>query len=266
MGEKLIDYRANLQKNSDVFLFNFKEEFAAFGEIVDCIDRFLSVISTHHTVEGKSILDFVPFLAYIERQYLSSFQAFATYQSYQGWVALRPAIESALIMGKWRDDKKNSEIWLEHESNWKAYNSVYMGRSLVSESLPDSAMIQGALKLLNDRYLHVNPSYYSRHLGSRSLPQGDFYIEVLLTDPQDDLELGLYCYLHLTIFILHKLGLMFQPLFEKKEPFDVPLEKFFKVLGPKAARLSQRSTESATELKKLGLWPDGVLRSARQPS
>jgi hypothetical protein len=46
MSNQLIEYRSVLHKNSEVFLFNYKEEFAAFGFTDQYFDKFVKVIST----------------------------------------------------------------------------------------------------------------------------------------------------------------------------------------------------------------------------
>ena len=85
------------------------------------------------------------------------------YQSYQSWVLLRPAIESALIMGRWLDNFNNFEVWKDHPDSWKNYKNIYQGKNLVSDSLPKSTDIQNVLKHINDDFMHTNPSYYQRH-------------------------------------------------------------------------------------------------------
>lgn len=259
MAQELMEYRSKIHMNSEIFLFNFKDEFAAFDLIVGILNKFLSVISTEHMISGKSLVGFIPHLSLIHRQYLNSFQGFSTFQSYQGWVMLRPAIESFLIIGKWLDDKDNFEIWKRHEEDWKSYNRVYSGKNLISKSLQDSDSIQLVLKTLNDRYIHANPSYYSRHSAVQQVDADNYYLWTSYFDDQKEHEVGLYSFLHLTIFMLNGLGKTLQPLFNNKEPFEVDIAKFQKVFGEKARILAHESSENLKELVDLGLWPKQVL-------
>jgi len=263
MSDELLEYRSVMYRNSEVFLFNYKEEFAAFGVIVDYLNSFLAVVSTQHMNNGKSLVGFIPHLSIIHRQYLNSFQNFATFQSYQGWVLLRPAIESILIMGKWLDDRDNFEVWKKHEQDWKSYNSVYSGKNLASKSLSNSDLIQSVLKKLNDKFMHANPSYYNRHSSIQQVDAENYHLWTSFFDDQKEHQVHLYAYLHFTIFMLHSAGMMFQPLFSVNEKFKVDLSKFQRVFENKVRAIANESLVNHSVLLELGLWPNHALEPIR---
>jgi len=263
MSDELLEYRSVIYRNSEVFLYNFKEEFAAFGVTVEHINIFLKVISTQHMTNGKSLVGFIPHLSLIHRQYLNSFQSFSTFQSYQGWVLIRPAIESILIMGKWLDDRDNFEVWKKHEEDWKSYNSVYSGKSLASKSLSDSDRIQSVLKKLNDKFMHANPSYYHRHSAIQKVDGENYYMWTSFFDDQKEHEIHLYAFLHLTIFMLYRLGMMFQPLFARTDAFQVDISKLEKVFEKRVRGLANEAKGNYSVLSELGLWPNNILEPIR---
>ncbi len=260
MTDQLLDYRKTLHKNSEIFLLNFREEFRTFGFTCNYIDRFIRVVSKDHMITGKTLISFVPYLSIIQRQYHSAFQAFSVFQSYNGWVLLRPAIESALIMGKWLDDRDNLEVWKKHEEDWRKYSNIYSGKNLVSVSLPDSSSIQSVLKIINDLFMHANPSYYHRHTELNQVDENNFFLKVAWFDDQKDHENHLYAFLHVTALILNKVGQMLIPLYKNTSPFLVDLEGLQKNFRDKVAELAKTDELNYKTLSELGLWPNNLLQ------
>lgn len=263
MSNKLIEYRSALHSNGEVFLFNFKEEFTAFGVTDAYVNQFLSVISREKMESGKSLVGFIPHLSIIQRQCRNAFQCFSVFQSYQGWVLLRPAIESILIMGKWLDDRNNFEVWKQQETDWKSYRKVYEGKNLQSNSLPSAELIQGLLKTINDNFMHANPSYYHRHSQISQIDQDNFFLTISYFDDQKDHVSHLYAFLHATLFMLKQLGQMLAALYKNKGPFHVDLERLQKAFHAKVIGILNDDPESRKVLLELGLWPNILLQPTR---
>lgn len=260
MSNQLIEYRSSLHLNGEVFLLNFKDEFAAFGVTDQYFDKFIKIVSTKHMKNGKTLIGLIPLLMIMQRQYRNSFQSISVFQSYQSWVLLRPAIESALIMGKWLDDLNNFEIWKEHQDNWKNYQNIYQGKNLVSDSLPKSDRIQEVLKRINDNFMHTNPSYYRRHSQLIDIDENTVGVFVNFTDEEQDHRAHTYAFIHLTLFVLKKVGIMLSDRYEEQESFSVNLNKLHDYFVGSAREIANENNEYKKLLLEIGLWPNKSLQ------
>jgi hypothetical protein len=256
MSNELIQYRSMLHQNGEIFLFNFKEEFAAFGETDRYFQKFAGIISTERMKNGKTLVGLIPLMIIMQRQYRNAFQNISVFQSYQAWVLVRPAIESALVMGKWLDDLSNFHVWKQHENNWKDYQRIYQGKNLVSQSLPDSSNIQNVLKHINDNFMHTNPSYYRRHSEVVDVDEKNVGMFVTYTDDEQDHRAHLYAFLHLTLFILKSVGQMLSKSYPEHLSFDVNLEKLQNFFCRRVNEIARSNSEHRKLLEELGLWPN----------
>ncbi len=263
MSNELIEYRSVLHQNGEIFLFNFKEEFAAFGETDRYFQKFSGIISTERMKNGKTLVGLIPLLMIMQRQYRNAFQNISVFQSYQAWVLVRPAIESALVMGKWLDDLSNFDVWKQHENNWKDYQKIYQGKNLVSQSLPDSSNIQKVLKHINDNFMHTNPSYYRRHSEVVDVDEKNVGMFVTYTDDEQDHRAHLYAFLHVTLFLLRSVGQMLSKNYPDHLSFDVNLEKLQNVFSRSAKEVAKNNSEHRKLLEELGLWPNTLLEPTR---
>ena len=259
MSKELIEYRSVLHQNGEIFLLNFKEEFAAFGETDKYFQKFGEIISTQRMKNGKTLVGLIPLLMIMQRQYRNAFRNISVFQSYQAWVLLRPAIESALVMGKWLDDLSNFEVWKKHENNWKDYQKIYQGINMVSESLPDSSDIQKVLKHINDDFMHTNPSYYRRHSQLIDVDEKNVGMYVTYIDDKQDHCAHLYAFLHVTLFILKSVGKMLSKSYPDHLSFEVNLQKLQSVFSNKVKEIVKSNDEHRKVLEELGLWPNNLL-------
>ena len=260
MSNQLLEYRSALHLNGEVFLFNYKDEFAAFGVTDQYFDMFMKTVSTKHMINGKTLIGLIPLLMIMQRQYRNAFQSISVFQSYQSWVLLRPAIESALIMGKWLDDLSNFDVWKRHQDNWKNYQKIYQGKNLVSDSLPSSSDIQKVLKSINDDFMHTNPSYYKRHSQIIDLDKDTVGMFVNFTDDEQDHRAHVYAFLYLTIFILKRVGEMLSDRYEEKGNFTVNLDKLHDHFVKNARQIAAQDEEYKKLLLEIGLWPNKSLQ------
>ena len=259
MRNELLNYKSTLSLNREVFLLNFKEEFDCFSQTYVILNKFITLVGTKRTLAGHSLVSFVPFLMLMARQAFNAFEAMAVFQSYQSWVTLRPALESALIMGKWVDDPNNATIWGNREINKKEYIKIYRGRNLVSKSLPDSRVIQEVLGRINDDFMHLNPNYYFRHLRNKDLNTESILVNIEFNDDAIDHEAHLYSFLHLTRFLLQSLGEMFKKEFGAFPELDAHLNPLQQRFAQRVAALLKKEPKTKCVLEKIGLWPSTFL-------
>jgi hypothetical protein len=219
--------------------------FAALGE----------QLRTGRDATGKTHISLAPFFFIIQRQAATAFDALSANQAYAAWVALRTGVESALIIGKWVDDKKNADIWAERFSNRKAYQNAYQGKALRSASLSRSADIQQALSAINDRFLHPNPDYYRRHLSSRDLPTGEILLELNFFDDEQAIAVGLLGMLHLNAVVQDSLAQLFANLFVDTPRLDTGLNDLEKKGVDFRNKAGAHDPESESILVEIGLWP-----------
>ncbi len=189
--------------NRDVFLLNHGKLVGACDRLHTGLEAIARGLLGKYDVTGNSYsASFVPFLALMQRQLVSAFDHLASYQAYQAWVMIRPAVEIPLIMGKWIDKPACAEIWKNRERNPKPYKQEYSGKNMRSDALPRSDQIQSVLSLLNDQFLHPNPYYYHRHLQLSPTDNAAISIKLEYFDAQDTIEAHVLAFLHL-IGIIH---------------------------------------------------------------
>ena len=113
-----LEYRAARSTSRDIFLLNHREFVGACDDLHAGLAAIANGLRGKCDVAGKSYsASFVPFLALMQRQLFSAFDHLASFQAYQAWVTIRPAVEIPLIMGKWIDNPACCEIWKNRESD-----------------------------------------------------------------------------------------------------------------------------------------------------
>jgi hypothetical protein len=250
----ILDYRAASVKNQDIFLLNHPYAFHAFGGLNDCFVRLGQRLQNGRDKNRKTYAaSFIPFLLLMQRQALSAFQALSSHQSYQGWVLLRPCLESALIMGKWVDDRKNAEIWGNRASDPKAYRQTYTGKALRSAALPRAADIQSVLSRINDDFMHLNSDYYSRHTEMRPAGESSYHLLVQYFDDDVDHRAHTFAFLHLIAVILESMSGLLDGLFGKAGT-DCGLRELEDLLRPDVAAFAGEHSDRNSILVEMGLW------------
>ena len=120
-------YRCVRSMNRDAFLLNHGEMVHANDKLYGAIGMLAKRLRGKHDADGKTFVSFIPFLALMQRQVLSAFDHLASFQAYQAWMMVRPAIEIPLVMGKWIDEPAAAEIWMRRDTDPKAYQREYSG-------------------------------------------------------------------------------------------------------------------------------------------
>lgn len=124
-GRKVIlEYQSAGDVNRNIFLLNHSYAFHAFGALHDQSNLLGAMLQTGRDAHGSTYVSFLSFLLLIQRQALSAFQMVWSHQSYQARVLLRPAIQGALMMGKWVDDPTNADIWKARQTDPKRYRGI----------------------------------------------------------------------------------------------------------------------------------------------
>lgn len=249
----ILDYRAALGKNQDIFLLNHPYAFHAFGGLNDCFLQLGQRLQTGRDKNRKTYVSFIPFLLPMQRQALSAFQALSSHQSYQAWVLLRPCLESALIMGKWVDNRKNVDIWKNRASDPKAYRQAYSGKALRSAALPRAGDIQSVLSRINDDFMHLNRAYYSRHTEMRPAGESAHHLLVQYFDDDVDHQAHTYAFLHLMAVVLESMSGLLDGLFGPAAA-DCGLRELEDLLRPGIAALAGEHPDRNSILVELGLW------------
>jgi len=124
---QILDYRAHVAFNREVFLLRYEHPFRTFCSIDGNFGILLQLVQSQRDPAGNSHISLAPFLMLMQRQSRSAFEALASDQSYQAWVLIRPAVEAALIIGKWVDDPKQRKDLGESKGARKALSEDILG-------------------------------------------------------------------------------------------------------------------------------------------
>jgi len=256
----LLDYRAAVGKNRGIFVLNYPAVVRSLDIALSSFDRLARQLGTEKDGQGNSHVSLLPFLFILQRQTMAAFDALASHQAYLAWVALRPGIESALIMGKWFDDPNNAQIWERRFENPHPYIKQYQGKALISISLPRSADVQQVLKEINDHYLHPNPRYYRRHLELTQSDDGSTLLEVNFFDDDMEVEATIVALMHLVVVTQDAVARMFAARFPRATVVDVGLRSIEANWREEARRVAALGPLAAWTVEKLGLWPPDASR------
>jgi len=253
---KYLEYRAARSINRDIFLLNHREFIAANDVLHAGLGKIARGLLGKYDINNKSYsASFIPFLALMQRQVFSAFDSLASFQAYQAWVMIRPAVEIPLIMGKWIDNPACAEIWKNRENDPEKYRREYSGKKMRSDALPRSDHIQSILKLLNDQFLHPNPFYYHRHLHITPLENKATSIKVEYFDEQKIIEAHVLAFLHMIGIIHDSVREMFSKLvgiIAGSRKLLCSIEERF---GHRASEIADSDPVSKRLLNDLGCWP-----------
>ncbi|MGH7381075.1 MAG: hypothetical protein ACREKR_02460 [Candidatus Methylomirabilales bacterium] len=252
---EILEYYSVLRTNRDIFLLNQPDAFGAHETIHRTFGRIGRLLATTRDQRGSSHISLIPFILLMQRQAVAAFWSLASHQSYQAWVALRPCVESALIIGKWIEEPDNARIWSEREHDRAAFKKAYEGKALISSRLPRASEIQGVLRTINDDFMHTNTRYYSRHV--EAAPGGPDHINLLLHYfDRDEREhrAHVLAFLHLSVVMQDSLCAMFASVFPPGATINAGLSAFEELFKPKTTDLLNRAPAVLPVLDELGLW------------
>lgn len=195
------EYRAALSLNRETFLVNHEHvvrHFVACDRDFDVIMELLREYDQY----GKTQVSLAAFVMVMRRQAQVAFNHVSEYQAHQGWVMFRFVVELALFIGMFIDDRRNFELWMNKHNDLKGYMKAFQGKQFCPKALKNSTRIRSVHKFMNDHYLHVNPSYFYRHL---SLKEGDtesrFNLTLAYSEEQYDTYVSSIAMVHLLALI-----------------------------------------------------------------
>lgn len=252
--DQVLDFRAAIEKNRQVFALQHAYAYYAFFGLTEAYDRVGRRLQSGRDAKGKSYVSLIPFLLIVQRQSMSAFEVLASYRSYESWVLLRPALEAALIMGKWVDDPENAAIWNSRGTRKTEYIKHFSGKGLISTSLPYAGALRSVLDRLNDEFVHANEPYYSRHTNAQAVSGDNILLRLEFFDDDGDLACHTLAFLHLCAVIADSLDEMLATILPSTgEP--APIGHALEVeLQARAESVRGDAVHDRT-LLELGLWP-----------
>ncbi len=250
----ILDFESARSYNRHAFLLNEGHAFSAYSQIDQNFERLAYVLSKGRDKNGKSYVSLIPFILLMRRQALNAFWSLCGYQSFEGWILLRPCLESALIIGKWIDDPETATIWRNREKDRDKYAREYSGKRLRSKSLLHSDLIQSVLSRINDDFMHANPKYYQRH--TKVCERSAEIIEVNVDYFDDDAnhEAHLLAFLNLVIFVQRSLSDLLASLLIDQTKVNVGFDSFQKAFSIRYNDFMNKNPNHAIVVKELGLW------------
>jgi hypothetical protein len=202
-------------------------------------------------------LNVIPMLWLLRRQTFIALDSLASQQAYQAWVSIRPGLEAALIIGRWFDHPHLRTTWEQRWKDPEAYRRAYSGTKLQSSALPRSAEFQTSLGLINDHFLHPNPSYAFRHLKATKREDSSIELEFNYFDDSSFHWASVLALLHLLISVSDSMGLM---LAARSRNHSVCSDAFgfLAFQSDHAVAVSAAAAAGTLEafiLHSIGLWP-----------
>jgi hypothetical protein len=252
------EYLDAKETNRKAFAEAYPAVIDAFEVSVRAFSALGEQLRTGRDFNNKTHVSLAPFFLILQRQSMVAYDVISTRQAYQAWVSIRTGIESALIIGKWVDDKSNADIWENRFEDPKPYRKVYQGSGLESKALPNSGSIRSALSHINDLFLHPNPRYYYRHLSMKDLPDKMISLEIDFFDTEDEVSLAILGVLHLVAYVQDSLAAMFASLFIDMAKLDVGLLDFESKAAGWRSDLGRKHSNLEWSLVNLGLWPAAI--------
>lgn len=252
-----VAYHGTLAMNRKVFLLNHGDFVRAYDQIHAALERLPVELATKRDINGKTNVSLIPFMALMSRQTLLGFDHLASFQPYQAWMAVRPAVEIPLVIGKWLDDPKAAAVWLKRETDPKAYMKEYGGgKQMRSNSLKCSPEVQSVLKALNDQFVHPNPFYYHRHLELASIGNGKISLEINYFDEQDTIQPHVLAFLHLASFLHDGMRDMLASVLGSTHNTRAIVPGLQDRFGDRVRSIRASDPIGAKILRELGVWPE----------
>lgn len=254
-----IDYRRTIAANREIFLLKYPNVLLDFLKTDDYCSALIASLTKRHLPSGKTLVSYIPLIGLLQRQLRNSFEAFSAAQSYQGWVILRPALESVLIMGKWSDDRKYCDLWMNRDKNRKAYSREYSGPKLESVNLPLSKEIRAVLSRINDDFMHLNECYYMRHSSLNPINEEKFLYKIGYFDQDIVQDFHLHAFMHLSLLVIRSVAKMLDNEFKDGVSYPIDVDGFQKAYKEIIQKLVKKDPDHVKVLTELGLWPNHLM-------
>ncbi|MBN2307550.1 MAG: hypothetical protein JXR94_01180 [Candidatus Hydrogenedentes bacterium] len=257
--EELPLYFDFLARKRVKLLRQFAVQFQAYCETDRLLDSLERVLVSGLDVNGKSQVSLLPMLCIMQRQCANAIEDFFAALGYQGWMTFRPAVEAALIIGKWFDDRHNCEVWIERRDHKEEYLKAYRGKALRSSSLPNSPRLQSLLSKLNDEFLHVNFDYYRRHMKLEGGAADNLTLTALWTDTPLVAEAHVTAFAYVSRLLVCSVGEMLKNKFQCLHEFADSSRDVAESLSERVSHLIAEAPEVKRIFTELAAWPRDLL-------
>lgn len=246
-------YRNVLTQNRELFLLKFPNVFRDFVRL-DMLFVKAAEISKLRNANKENNAGFIPLVNVMRRQTVNAFESLACMQADQAWVIFRPAIEAALVMGKWMDNPSDCEVWKNRHQHVKEYKDKFWGKGVVSHSLPRAADLRAVLTRINDEYMHLNCDYVNRSTIIRPIDRDNLSISIGYIESDNPHEAHLYSFLHVAAISLDAVTEMIAKDVGQPEANAVGLKHFEEVYQSLVSTLAKSDIAAKRILKDFGLW------------
>ncbi|GAH22866.1 unnamed protein product, partial [marine sediment metagenome] len=235
MKSELLNYSSILSFNREVFLLNYHQEFHAFEDSNKRLQKIAEVVSKRRSDQNESLVGLIPFLLIIARQATNVFECLSRYQSYQTWIVFRPALEAALIIGKFLDNPANAKLWKNRQQIWenkkkdkvryKKYKKEFEGNGLIPKSMPHGKEFRQLLSRINTEFVHVNYNYFERSYTIEGIDPQNVFLKTFFvdTDPQEH-EACLFSFLHMYRLLGSSLGQVLASKYSKQVALNIEID------------------------------------------
>lgn len=265
MNSELLNYSATLRLNREVFLLNYGREFQAFEDNDMRLQKIAEVVSKKKSDQNESLVGLIPFLLIMVRQARNAFECLSRYQSYEAWIVFRPALEAALIIGKFLDNPKNAKLWADRRQIWKnrkkskekykRYKKEFEGNGLIPKSLLQRREFRQLISRINDEFMHLNYNYFMRSHTIEEIDSRSVFMKISFTDedPQEH-KACLFSFLHVYRLMISSLGQALASKYSKEEALNIEVQSIERIWGPKVTELVHEQPHLKELCQSFGLW------------
>lgn len=262
---EILQYRSVLALNREIFLLNYGQELQAFDDADKKLQKLIEVIARRESDQGESHVGLIPFMLILLRQSRAAFECLSRYQPYDTWIVFRPALEAALIVGKFLDDPANANLWANRKQIWAnrrqnkqkytKYQAEFENDGLIPKILPYGKEFRRLLSKINDEFMHMNLNYLAKSHRVHEIDSENAHIETQLTggDSQEHKSF-LFSFIHLHRLLISSLGQALGKKFSGEPDLNIDIRIIEKIWIPKIIKTLQQRPELGYIYHDYGLW------------
>jgi hypothetical protein len=265
MESELVHYSSVLKANRETFLLNHREEYITFENVDKRLNAIAGIIATKRTDKGESIVSLSAFLLMIVRQGRNAIECLSRYQSSEAWLVFRPALEAALVIGKFLDNPENAAIWWDKKqiyenrktdkTKYDQYRKEFEGDGLIPASLPRGKEFRQLLSKINDKYVHMNSDYFSKDIQINDDGSSEIEMKVHFVDFDQQMQKAqLFSFLHMYCLLVSALGGAFATRFTNETVLIINVKNMEDKWLPKVLDLSKDNSMLKEYIRDYGLW------------
>ncbi len=207
----IIEHHARLVQAREAFLLNHKATIMAVGHANSVLHDIMIAVGNQARHDRNLRDAIVVALSVMRRESTHALDAISQHEFHQAWFVMRPAVEAALVVGKWLDDFSFFTLWRStnrSKAQQQDCNRAFMGKGLVSQSLPNAERIRLALKTINDKFSHWNLAHLLQTAELKKDASGLEGIFVRWGDDSESLKPHAYAFVHLLALVVESTASM----------------------------------------------------------